>query len=69
VRPTVAGCPLPWEYAGGAPNPPRADVEIRRLAVAVLRALHLEAPNIFGDMRSVPQEDGTETVETEHGKV
>lgn len=46
-----------------------ADVEIRRLAVAVLRLLQEEAPNIFGDMRIVAQPDGTEVVETENSKV
>jgi thymidylate synthase (FAD) len=46
-----------------------ADLEIRRLAGAVLRALHQEAPNIFGDMRLVPSPDGIDTIETEHSKV
>ena len=46
-----------------------ADVEIRRLAIAVLRALHVEAPHIFGDLEIVPQPDGTETVRTPHSKV
>jgi thymidylate synthase (FAD) len=48
---------------------PTADVEIRRLAVAVLRLLQAEAPHIFGDLKIVPQEDGTEVVETEYSKV
>lgn len=46
-----------------------ADVEIRRLAVDVLRVLQSEAPHVFGDMNIVPQEDGTETVETVNSKV
>jgi len=46
-----------------------ADLEIRRLAGAVLRALHQEAPNIFGDMRLVPSADGVDTIETEFSKV
>jgi thymidylate synthase ThyX len=46
-----------------------ADVEIRRLANAVLRTMHQEAAHIFGDMHLVPQTDGTETVETPHSKV
>src|SRR5690606_40788117 len=46
-----------------------ADVEIRRLAVAVLRLLQEEAPNIFGDMRIVAQADGTEVIESEFTKV
>lgn len=50
----------------GAAN---ADLEIRRLAGAVLRVLHHEAPNIFGDMRFVPSPDGIDTIETEFSKV
>ncbi|HEV7588078.1 MAG TPA: FAD-dependent thymidylate synthase [Longimicrobium sp.] len=46
-----------------------ADLEIRRLAGAVLRSLHLEAPNIFGDMYFVPSPDGIDTIETEFSKV
>ncbi len=46
-----------------------ADVEIRRLAVAILRLLRDEAPNIFGDMHAVPQPDGTEVVDTPNSKV
>ncbi len=46
-----------------------ADLEIRRLAGAILRALHQEAPNLFGDMRLVPSPDGIDTIETEHSKV
>jgi thymidylate synthase (FAD) len=46
-----------------------ADVEIRRLAGAVLEALRGEAPHLFGDMRLVPHGDGTATVETPNSKV
>jgi thymidylate synthase (FAD) len=46
-----------------------ADFEIRRLAVSVLRTLHDEAPNIFGDMRIREADDGTELIETEFSKV
>ena len=46
-----------------------ADVEIRRLAGAILRVLHEESPHIFGDMHLVPHEDGTATVETPNSKV
>ncbi|HET7461959.1 MAG TPA: FAD-dependent thymidylate synthase [Longimicrobium sp.] len=46
-----------------------ADLEIRRLAGAVLRQLHQEAPNIFGDLRFVPSPDGVDTIETEFPKV
>jgi flavin-dependent thymidylate synthase len=46
-----------------------ADVEIRRLAGAVLGRLRDEAPHIFGDMHLVPHNDGTATVETPNSKV
>ncbi|HEX8453824.1 MAG TPA: FAD-dependent thymidylate synthase [Longimicrobium sp.] len=46
-----------------------ADVEIRRLAGAVLSRLRDEAPHIFGDMHLVPHNDGTATVETPNSKV
>jgi thymidylate synthase (FAD) len=46
-----------------------ADVEIRRLAGAVLSRLRGEAPHIFGDMHLVPHNDGTATVETPNSKV
>lgn len=46
-----------------------ADVEIRRLAGAVLGRLRDEAPHIFGDMHLVPHNDGTATVETRNSKV
>jgi thymidylate synthase (FAD) len=46
-----------------------ADLEIRRLAGAVLRALQAEAPHIFGDLSFVPSGDGIDTIETEYSKV
>lgn len=46
-----------------------ADIEIRRLAAAVLQLLQGEAPSMFGDLRIVTQPDGTDTVETEYSKV
>jgi thymidylate synthase (FAD) len=46
-----------------------ADLEIRRLAGAVLRSLHQEAPNIFGDLRFVRSDDGIDTIETDYPKV
>jgi len=46
-----------------------ADLEIRKLAGAVLRCLHQEAPNIFGDLRFVASPDGVDTIETEFPKV
>jgi thymidylate synthase (FAD) len=46
-----------------------ADTEIRVLAVALLRLLQAEAPNIFGDYRIDSMGDGTEIVETEYRSV
>jgi thymidylate synthase (FAD) len=43
-----------------------ADVEIRALAVMVLRALRKEAPNLFGDYEISPHQDGTETVTSQY---
>lgn len=58
-----------WRHFVEMRGSPSADVEIRRLAVAVLRVLREEAPHIFGDMNIVAQPDGTEVVETENSKV
>ncbi|MCG3128685.1 MAG: Flavin-dependent thymidylate synthase [Phycisphaerae bacterium] len=46
-----------------------ADVEIRAVAVRMLRLLREEAPNIFGDYEIVSLADGTEIARTPHTKV
>jgi thymidylate synthase (FAD) len=46
-----------------------AEVEIRKLAVAVLRLLQKEAPNLFGDYELVALPDGTFEATTPHRKV
>lgn len=46
-----------------------ADMEIRRLAVAVLRVLQEAAPNLFGDYTLADQPDGTAAVSTPYRKV
>jgi thymidylate synthase (FAD) len=46
-----------------------AEVEIRKLAVAVLRVLRAEAPNLFGDYELIPLPDGTYEASTSHRKV
>jgi thymidylate synthase (FAD) len=43
-----------------------ADVEIRALAVILLRQLLKEAPNLFADYEIVQQPDGTETVTSQY---
>lgn len=46
-----------------------SEPEIRRLAIAVLRILQHEAPNLFGDYEIVAAEDGSEVAVTPHMKV
>ncbi len=46
-----------------------ADVEIRKLAIQVLRILQKEAPNLFGDYQLAPLPDGTFEATTPHRKV
>lgn len=65
----VTGNARAWRHFIEMRGSATADVEIRRLAIAVLRVLHDEAPFIFGDLTVVPDEDGTETVETAYSKV
>jgi thymidylate synthase (FAD) len=48
---------------------PAADAEIRKLAVATLRILQGEAPDIFNDFVITPHDDGTETAQPSHSKV
>lgn len=46
-----------------------ADVEIRRLAVAVCKLMQREAPNLFGDYSLVDLADGGQAVTTDFRKV
>ena len=46
-----------------------AEVEIRKLAVQVLRIMQREAPNMFGDYELQPLPDGTFEAVTPHRKV
>jgi thymidylate synthase (FAD) len=46
-----------------------ADVEIRKVAVAVLKLMQHEAPAMFADYTLVPLADGSEATHTEHPKV
>ena len=65
----VTGNARAWRHFCEMRGSPTADVEIRRLAVAVLRTLHEEAPHIFNDMTLVPHEDGVPIIQTSHTKV
>lgn len=46
-----------------------AEIEIRRVAIAVLRLLQTESPSIFGDYEIAQLDDGTEVARTAHRKV
>src|ERR1700722_20228935 len=46
-----------------------AEVEIRQLAVQVLRLMQKEAPHLFGDYELIPLGDGTFEATTPHRKV
>jgi thymidylate synthase (FAD) len=46
-----------------------AEPEIRKLAVAVLRIMYVEAPNLFRDYELAPLPDGTFEASTPHRKV
>jgi thymidylate synthase (FAD) len=65
----VTGNARAWRHFVEVRGSGSADIEIRRLASAVLGLLHHEAPHIFGDMHLIPQEDGTDVVETPFSKV
>lgn len=65
----VTGNARSWRHFVEMRGSGTADVEIRRLAVALLRVLHGEAPNIFGDLTIVDDGDGTEVIRTDYSKV
>jgi len=65
----VTGNARAWRHFVEMRGSVSADVEIRRLAVAVLRLLGAEAPHIFGDLQVIAQPDGSEVVVTENSKV
>lgn len=46
-----------------------ADVEIRKVAVAMLKLMQQEAPSMFGDYTLVPLGDGGFATHTEHPKI
>ncbi|MDR3637220.1 MAG: FAD-dependent thymidylate synthase [Isosphaeraceae bacterium] len=48
---------------------PAADVEIRKVAVAVLKLLQAESPNLFGDYTVVDLSEGGQSATTPHHKV
>ena len=46
-----------------------AEIEIRKVAIQILRLLAVESPNLFGDYNILKLEDGTEVARTPHHKV
>jgi thymidylate synthase (FAD) len=48
---------------------PAADVEIRKVAVAILKVLQADSPNLFGDYTLTDLPDGGESATTPHRKV
>ncbi len=46
-----------------------AEIEIRRVAIMILRLLQQESPALFGDYEIVQMADGTEVARTEYRKV
>jgi thymidylate synthase (FAD) len=65
----VTGNARAWRHFCEMRGSPTAEIEIRRLAVAVLGVLQDEAPHIFKDMRVVDHEDGVPVIDTTHSKV
>ena len=65
----VTGNARAWRHLVEMRGSPSADMEIRRLAVVLLRTLQPEAPHIFGDMAVIKLPDGTDGVETPNSKV
>ncbi len=48
---------------------PSADVEIRKVAIAILKLLQAESPNLFGDYTVTDLAEGGQTASTVHRKV
>lgn len=46
-----------------------AEVEIRKVAIMMLKLLKAESSSMFGDYEILPHDDGTEIARTEHTKV
>ncbi|CAN5341608.1 FAD-dependent thymidylate synthase [soil metagenome] len=65
----VTGNARAWRHFVEMRGSGGADVEIRRLALAVLRLLQGEAPHIFDDLKTEKQDDGSETITTDFSKV
>lgn len=65
----VTGNARAWRHFVELRANEHAEIEIRAVAVQVLRLLQKEAPNIFGDYEIEKMSDGTEVARTPHRKV
>lgn len=65
----VTGNARSWRHFVEARANEHAELEIRKVAVRVLRILQDEAPSIFGDYAIRTLADGTEVADTPHRKV
>ncbi len=65
----VTGNGRAWRHFLELRGSPRADTEIRLLAVEVGRVLKKESPNIFHDIEVVEESDGLPAVRVSHSKV
>lgn len=65
----VTGNARAWRHFVEMRANEHAEVEIRRVAVMILRLLQQEAPNLFYDYEIKGLPDGTEVVQTGHRKV
>lgn len=58
-----------WRHFIEARANEHAEVEIRKVAIKILRVLQRESPNLFGDYEIVKLADGTDVARTVHRKV
>jgi thymidylate synthase (FAD) len=65
----VTGNARGWRHFIEARANEHAEVEIRRVAILILRALQAESPAMFGDYEIKPLEDGSEIATTLNTKV
>ena len=65
----VTGNARAWRHFVELRANEHAEVEIRAVAVMILRILQEEAPNVFGDYTLETLEDGSEVARTPHRKV
>ena len=65
----VTGNGRAWRHFVEMRASEHAEVEIRKVAVQILRLLKEEAPSVFGDYEIATLADGSEVANTPHRKV